>query len=737
MDIKSHTITIGGQDLTLEIGRFAQRASAAVTARYGDTLVFASVVLGRTNEGLGYFPLSVEYEEKLFAGGKIKGSRWVKREGRPSDEAILKARVIDRTIRPLFPKGLVNEVQVVATILSADGENDADMPAMYAVSAALAASNIPWQGPVSAVRIGLEKATGELLVNPTYEQRDNSDLDLIVSGSQEAVVMVEAGANEVSEAKMLEAFKLAETENKRIATSIAEFAKAVGKTKMEFIPKQPDQEAINFVKKELGDQIPAIVKQKALLEPDNSSELLAVLAESQEEFTKSQIVEAFEYLFKKEARRGTIEDGIRPDGRKVDEIRPLTSEVGLLPRTHGSAMFKRGSTQALTITTLGAPSLNQLIENMEGEEEKRYIHHYIMPPYTVGETGRMGWPSRREIGHGALAERALLPMIPDESEFPYTIHVVSQLMSSNGSTSMASVCGSTLSLMDAGVPIKKPVAGIAMGLMVHEGQHIVLSDIQGLEDHTGDMDFKVAGTADGITAMQMDIKVTGIPFPILEQALEKARKARLFILEHMLQTLSAPRTQLSAYAPKIVTISIDPTRIGEVIGSGGKIIKGIIEDTGAQVDIEDDGSVFISATDQAAIDAARSTIEGILKKAEVGEEYDGTVVRLMNFGAFVNILPGKDGMIHVSKMGKGYVADPSDVLTIGDEVRVRVIEVDDMGRINLELLSGGKPVPEDSRPPRSAQRPPRDNRGGDRRRSGGGRDNHRSNKPHFEYRDRD
>jgi len=687
MDIKTQTINIGGQDLVLETGRFAEQAGAAVTATYGDTVVFVAVVMGRANEALGYFPLSVEYQEKLYAGGKIKGSRWVKRDGRPSDDAILKARLIDRSIRPLFPDGIFNEVQVVATVLSADGVNDADMPAMYAVSAALAMSNMPWEGPISAVRLGLTPE-GELVVNPNFEVRETSQLDLIVSGTTNATVMVEAGANEVSEAKMLEAFNLAQTENARISKEIAGFAKVAGKEKVVFTPKDLDSELVDFVKTKLGkDQLNQMIKAMARLEPSGKDEFIAGLVEANDAYTRSQYAAVIDSLLKKEARRQTLEDGVRPDGRKLDEIRPISVEVGLLPRTHGSGMFKRGSTQALTICTLGSPSLNQLIENMEGEESKRYIHHYYMPPFSVGETGRVGWPSRREIGHGALAERALEPVIPSEEDFPYTIHVVSELMSSNGSTSMASVCGSTMSLMDAGVPLKKPVAGIAMGLLTDGENYVVLTDIQGLEDHTGDMDFKVAGTRDGITAMQMDIKVKGIPFDVLQKALEQARVGRLYILDKMLAVLPEPRPTLSPYAPKIETIQIPVERIGEIIGPGGKVIKAIIADSGADVDIEDDGRVFISSIDQSSIDKARRTIEGIIKEVEPGEEYEGEVSRIENFGAFVDILPGKSGLVHVSRMKAGFVKDPHDVVEIGDMVKVRVTEIDNMGRINLTMLS--------------------------------------------------
>lgn len=687
MDITSQTISVGGHDVYLETGRLAERATTAVTARVGDTMVLATVVMGRLNEALGYFPLQVEYQEKLYAGGKIKGSRWVKRDGRPSDDAVLKARLIDRSIRPLFPDGFAHEVQVIVTILSADGVHDADMPAMLAVSAALTASPIPWEGPISAVRVGIDAESEEMLLNPTYEAREQSILDLVLSGTEHATLMVEAGALEIPEEQMLAAFSLAEQENVRIAGEIADFAARFAQTKIDFEPKTVSDEVLVLTEKHAGNDIPEYVRAEAMLEKVDLDSVAEALAEKHEDYAKQDFFNALRKLVKKEARRKTLQEGVRADGRGLTDIRPLSSEVGLLPRTHGSALFKRGSTQALTIATLGAPALGQLIENMEGEYTKRYIHHYSMAPFTVGETGRVGYPSRREIGHGALAERALEPMIPDEEVFPYTIHVASELMSSNGSTSMASVCGSTMSLMDAGVPLKKPVAGIAMGLMTEGDDYVVLSDIMGFEDHIGDMDFKVAGTQDGITAMQMDIKVSGIPMEVLTKALEQARLGRLFILEHMLSTIPQSRGNLSQYAPKIEVIVAPVDRLGEIIGPSGKVVKKIIADTGAEIDIQDDGKVFISSSDQGAIDAASAAINGILKVVEPGEEYDGVVTRLMDFGAFVEILPGKEGLVHVSQMSTDYVKEPSAVVSEGDAVHVWVHEIDDMGRINLTMLS--------------------------------------------------
>ena len=688
MSISKTQISLGENTLELEIGRFAQQATSAVTARLGDTVVLATVVMSTTRDDIDWFPLQVEYQEKLYAGGKIKGSRWVKRDGRPSDEVVLKGRLIDRSIRPLFPDGFKNEIQIIVTVLSADGENDADMPAMFAVSTALALSSIPWNGPIGAVRLGLDRESGNLLINPTHTQRENSDLDLILSASPDAVVMVEAGAAEVSEDKMIEAFELGQTTITKALADLKTFITKHGQKKIDFTPVAAPADLLKRVKADAGPKIKDFVKSWAALEPFAKKELVTELfAKYQEEYSTKQVSEAIDYLMKQEARRQTIEDGTRPDGRKLAEIRPITCEVGLLPRTHGSAMFMRGQTQALTITTLGSPSLNQLLESMEGESEKRYIHHYNMPPFSVGEAGRIGYPGRREIGHGALAERALFPMIPSEEDFPYTIHVVSEIMSSNGSTSMASVCGSTLSLMDAGVPLKKPVSGIAMGLVFTGKDYLILTDIQGLEDHTGDMDFKVAGTKDGITAMQMDIKIAGIPTAVLKKALAEARNARLTILDKMLAVLPDPRKNLSQFAPKIVTTSVPVDRIGEIIGPGGKVIKQIIAETGAQVDVNDDGQVFISAIDDEAIDKAKAWVENIVRVVEIGEEFEGKVVRLESYGAFINILPGKDGLLHVSNMSTDYVKDASDLYHMGDTVKVRVNEISPEGKIGLTVLT--------------------------------------------------
>jgi len=725
MDTKKVSLTLGGKPLELEIGRFAQQANAAVLARYGDTLVHATVVMSQPREDIDYFPLFVEYQEKLYAGGIIKGSRWVKREGRPSDDAILTARLIDRSIRPLFPEGFKHEIQVVVTVLSVDAENPPDIPAIIAVSTALSLSDIPWDGPVGALRLGLNS---ELTINPTHEQQEESKLDLIISATKDAILMVEAGANEVSDSDLLKAFETGHDTIKEIVKTISEFVKANGKKKITFTSYSVDPKLVDSITKDYSKEIDQLVTAIGTLDNDTKvaifDQITSTLSDKHEE---KAIKEAINKAVKKQARKRTLTKKTRPDGRKPDEIRTISSEVALLPRTHGSAMFKRGATQALVITTLASPSAEQLIESMEGEETKRYIHHYNMPPFTVGETGRMGWPSRREVGHGALAERAILPMIPEEADFPYTIRVVSELMSSNGSTSMASVCGSTLSLMDAGVPIKKPVAGIAMGLITDGKDYVILSDIQGMEDHNGDMDFKIAGTKDGITAMQMDVKIAGISFDILKLALAQAQKGMLHIMEQMLKPMPAPRSAISKYAPKIKQVKVPQEKIGEVIGPGGRVIREIIAETGAQVDVDDDGNVSITSDDQEAVDKAVDWVTNLTREVEAGEEFDGKVVRIQPFGAFVEILPGKDGLVHVSKMSTEYVSDPNAVVSVGDIVHVRVREIDDMGRINLTMLT-----PEQEEQARESRPPSGGNRGGgggfrsDRR--SGGRDRRGGNR---------
>lgn len=686
MQRHTQTLTFGGKEITLEVGRFAQQAEAAVLATCGGTVVHATVGLGPETT-LGYFPLTVEYVENLYAGGRIKGSRWVKRAGRPTDDVILNCRVIDRAIRPLFPEGLKREVQVVVSVMSVDHENPADMVGMVAAMAALEISSIPFLGPVAGLRVGYVPEQDQFIFNPTFEEAENSVLDLVLAGTNEAIVMVEAGAKEVTEEVMIRAFAAGHETLREMCAGLTELRTAVGKEKFAFETPELDQTLVSSLRERFKSEIHAAVKAKAALQKSTIiKDIIAQLQQEDEANLLLPLGEVFEHLTWEEARRMTFEDGIRPDDRKPDEVRPIICEVDVLPMTHGSAMFKRGQTQAVTIVTLGEPGMSQLVESVEGEEERRYIHHYNMPPFASGETGRMGSPKRREIGHGALAERALLPMVPAQEDFPYTIHVQSEIMSSNGSTSMASVCGSTLALMAAGVPLKKPVSGIAMGLIKNETQHIVLTDIQGLEDHTGDMDFKVAGTVDGITALQMDIKITGITLEILTEALQHAHKGRMHIMDKMMACIDTPRTELAPSAPKIVRLEIPVDRIGELIGPGGKNIKGIIASSGAQVSVEDDGSVFVSSADQEAIDMATRMISGMMVSFEPGMEFDGVVERIEDYGAFVELTSGKSGLLHVSMMSTEFVSDPRQVVSIGDTVHVRVVEVDG-DRIRLSMLT--------------------------------------------------
>jgi polyribonucleotide nucleotidyltransferase len=727
----SQSIKVENQEIILETGQLAQQASAAVLVKSGETVVLVTVVAGKENPALGYFPLTVEYQEKLFASGIIKGSRWVKREGRPTDEAILRARLIDRSIRPLFPKGYMKEVQVVATVLSFDAEHDPDILGLIGASAALALSPIPWAGPIAAVRL------------------KNDKYNLVVSGSRAAIIMVEAGAKELAEAEAITLLKQGQEQIKLIIDGIDQLAAKAKVKKEVFVESQLDVE----VKKQILAQaatglesLLANLEAAAATEvgPRDALDSLAAAVSEELKVDAKTAAEVITEEFYRQIRKRILAKKSRADNRRPDEIRPLVSAVGVLPRTHGSALFQRGATQALTVTTLGAPRLSQLIEDLEGETTKRYIHHYEFPPFSVGETGRIGFPSRREIGHGALAERALEPMIPDENQFPYTIRVVSNILSSNGSTSMASVCGSTLSLMDAGVPLIKPVAGIAMGLITDGQGAVVLTDIAGLEDHLGDMDFKVAGTRDGITALQMDIKVSGLGFEILEQALDQAKAARLKLLEHMAKTLPQPRPQVSVHAPKIATVNIPVEKIGELIGPGGRTIKKIIAETGCEVDVDDDGRVTVAGTDAAKLTAAVDWVTGLTREFQVGEEFDGKVVRVEAYGAFVELLPGRDGLVHVSRMATGYVKDPHDLVKEGDVLHVRVREIDEQNRVSLTALT---PEQEQqaaqNRPPRPSggfsPRPGGFNRGrrggfGDRR--PGGRPPFRGQRGNFNRGDR-
>ncbi len=684
--MKKFTTEIAGRPLVVEVGEVAGQASGSAMVRYGDTSVLSIAGLSREpREGMDFFPLSVDYEEKQYSVGKIPGG-FLRREGRPSEKAILHSRLIDRPIRPLFPKGMRNDVQIIETVMSDDQDNAPEITAMLGSSIALSVSDIPFEGPTASVAVGL--VDGEFVINPVSEQREKSDLSLIVSGTKEAVTMVEAGANEVSEEQMLDAILLAHEEIKKIIEFIELIQNEVGKEKQDVTYFLPDEELRKEVVEFVGDKM-----RKAVHNEDKEERIQAikevtdeVVAAFEEEHPDeiSDIKTILSDIQKVEVRSLILDDHIRPDNRVMDEIRPLSSKVSYLPRAHGSGLFTRGETQVLSVTTLGVPRDAQMIDGLELDEtEKRYMHHYNFPGYSVGETRPSRGPGRREIGHGALAERALKPVLPTEEEFPYTIRVVSEVLSSNGSTSQASVCGSTLSLMDAGVPIKKPVAGVAMGLIKEDDRVAILTDIQGMEDHMGDMDFKVAGTRDGITAIQMDIKTHGIDREVLEKALEQARKGRLEILDHMEKTIAKPRPELSPYAPRIIIMQIHPDKIREVIGTGGKTINGIIEKTGVKIDIEDDGKVFIASENLEKAKEAQKIIEDITHDVEVGEYLDGTVSRITNFGAFVAIPGNKEGLIHISKLAHERVKNVEDVVHVGDKVRVKVVEVDNQGKIGL------------------------------------------------------
>ncbi len=697
MSVHTHTIQLdGGQDIILETGVLAVQANGAVTARCGDTIVLAAVVSGPADEEIDYFPLQVEYRERHYAGGVISSSRFIKREGRPSDREILTSRLIDRSIRPLFPKNYFDTVQVVVTPLSIDGQTDPAILGLIATSAALTISDIPWSGPVGAALVGLDQ-NNQFLINPGLSQDEASSLHLVVSGAKGSIAMVEAGAKEVTEDKILSAMQFAQKHIDTIVDAIDEFSQEISKTKKSVNPAKVTPEQKKLIDKYLDAPKLLSDAKAASGEGIKYDHVVTAILADNPDVDKNQIARLIDDKIREHFRSSILTRSIRIDGRKFDEIRDIEIAIGLLPRTHGSALFKRGLTHALSVVTLGSPSQEQLIEGMNGEETKRYMHHYNMPGYATGEPGRIGTPNRRETGHGALAEKALLPVIPDEDIFPYTIRIVSEIMSGNGSTSQASVCGSTLSLMDAGVPIKKPVAGIAMGLISEAGKYITLSDIAGPEDHYGDMDFKVAGTADGVTAMQMDIKVPGVTAKILEQALEQARQGRLFILSKMLAVIDKPRPSLSQYAPNIATLKIDSEKIGEIIGPGGRMIRLLQQTYTVEIDIDDSGKVSITGNDPNQVEKAKNHISGLVTEAEIGKTYEGTVTRVESFGAFVDVLPGKSGLVHVSRMGKGvYVSDASQVVSVGDTVTVRADEIDDRGRLNLSLLSGGRTPSSDS-----------------------------------------
>nr|WP_150959644.1 polyribonucleotide nucleotidyltransferase [Aneurinibacillus sp. XH2] len=686
MEKKIH-MELGGRPLTLETGRLAKQANGAVMVRYGDTAVLCTVTASSDPKDLDFFPLTVNYEERLYSVGKIPGG-YPKREGRPTQKAILASRLTDRPIRPLFPEGFRNDVQIVNIVMSVEQDCSPDIVAMIGTSAALSISDVPFNGPIGGVIVG--RVDGQFVINPTVEQSKVSELYLVVAGTKDAIMMVEAEAHEVPEEIMLEAIMFGHDEIKKIVEKIEQFTAENGKPKMEVKLHQIDEEVDAAVRAYAHERLVEAVRIPE--KQDRQDAIDAINAEAVEHFTAvyeetpermSDVNEVLYNIVKEEVRRLITHDKVRPDGRALDEIRPIECDTGLLPRTHGSALFTRGQTQALSICTLGALGDVQILDGLDLEETKRFMHHYNFPPFSVGEARPLRAPGRREIGHGALGERALEMVIPSESEFPYTIRLVSEVLESNGSTSQASICASTMALMDAGVPIKAPVAGIAMGL-IKDGENVsILTDIQGMEDHLGDMDFKVAGTSAGVTAIQMDIKIDGIDRKILSEALSQAREGRMFILDKMLQTIKEPRKELSPYAPKIITLHINPDKIRDVIGSGGKIINKIIDETGVKIDIEQDGTVYIASSDAEMNEKAKNIIEGIVREVVVGETYLGTVKRVEKFGAFVEILPNKEGLVHISQLSTERVAKVEDVVSVGDSITVKVTEIDSQGRINL------------------------------------------------------
>ena len=676
---------IGGRTLTLETGWLANQAGASVTLQHGDNLVLTTVCMGPPRQGIDFFPLTVEFEERHYAAGKIPGS-FFRREGRPSLDATLTARLTDRPIRPLFPKELHNEIQVISTVLSADQENPPDILSIIGASAALSISSIPFDGPIAGCRIG--QVDGALVVNPTFKQVEAGTLELVVAGSRDAVVMVEAGAQEVSEVLLLEAIQMGQEVNGEVISMIEEMVQAVGRPKMHIeAPPGPSPELEQQVTELTNGRLEGIVfSEREKGERDTALDDLftEVLEALGEEAPRSGARQVFDHLTSRVFRTGVLKRGVRPDGRGTREVRPITTEVGVLARTHGSGLFTRGQTQILSVVTLGSIAAQQKLDTLSPVEKRRFLHHYNFPPYSVGEVRRVGGAGRRELGHGALAERALEPVIPSVEEFPYTIRIVSEALSSNGSTSMGSICGSTMAMMDAGIPIRTPVAGVAMGLIMGEaGEHAVLTDIQGLEDHIGDMDFKVAGTSEGVTALQMDIKVKGISSEIMRTALEQAREARGHIMGKLLEAIPQARTDLSPYAPRIVRIQISVEKIGAVIGPGGKTIHAIIDETGASIDVEDDGTVYIGSPNEESLQKAQARIEALTKDVEVGTIYTGKVARITSFGAFVNIAPGKDGLMRLPDISEEPIQRVEDAVQVGDEVTVMVIEVDRMGRVNV------------------------------------------------------
>jgi len=707
--INKFEMEVGGRVLEIEHGRVANQAGGAVTVRYGDTMVLATATASKSpRPGADFLPLTVDVAEKAYANGKLPGG-FFKREGRPATEAILAARVIDRPIRPLFSKTLHNDIQIIITVLSSDGVNPYSALGIVGASCALAISDIPFHDPIGSCVIGL--VDGELVVNPTYKELQTSDLELMVAGTGDATMMVESGANFVSEDVLLDALELAQEVNGAIVEQIEEIRAKVGKEKWEAPEVSEEQKAAEKATRDfVGEEFIAALKEpgdKATRQSRISSVMDGAIEKLGEDHDPMYVKGAL-YALETEAVRSTIlEDGIRPDGRKMDEIRPLHSEVGYLPRVHGSGIFTRGETQIMGVLTLASAGERQRLDNYGIETDKHFMHHYNFPPYSTGEAGRFGFTGRREVGHGALAERALQPVVPSQEEFPYTIRLVSEALSSNGSTSMASVCAGSLAMMDGGIPIKAPVAGIAMGLITGEGgKYAVLTDIQGAEDHSGDMDFKVAGTRDGVTALQMDIKVKGITFEIMQQALEQAKVARLEILDHMGSTIADSREDLSQFAPRMLSLKVPTDKIGAIIGPGGSVIRGMIDEFGVTIDVQDDGTVVIGSPDQEAAEKAENAIQALTKEVEVGDKYTGRVVRIMPFGAFVQILPGKDGMVHISELAEHRVPDVESVVSIGDQLEVMVINIDNQGRIDLshrailEEANGGGDGDGPSRPER-------------------------------------
>lgn len=742
-EIHRFSASVNGQEVVVETGRYAEQAGGAITVQFAESLVFATATMSKSiRPGIDFFPLSVDYEEKLYAAGRIPGS-FFRREGRPSEQAILNSRVVDRTLRPLFPDGMRNEVQIILSAFSHDQEHQIDMMGIVAASAALMISNVPWNGPVAGVRIGL--VDGQLVVNPTISQMVNSSLDLRVSGTKDAINMVECAADEVDEETMLRALRLAHDSIQPLIELQLEMQARLGKPKAQIAITKPvqswddamqqkaragvreviatttDRSGRNEALDALREQLISEYRERPV--PMDEEEGVAEYAT----FDEHQFGDAFDSLIAEEVRRRIVEDGVRPDGRNYTQIRPLAADVGLVPRVHGTGLFKRGQTQVLTFATLGTPRDSQELDTLSPEENKRYMHHYNFPPFSTGETSPLRGPKRREIGHGALAEAALRAMIPSEDVFPYTIRLVSEVLSSNGSTSMASVCGSTLALMDAGVPIKRPVAGIAMGL-IKEGERVaVLTDIQGLEDHIGDMDFKVAGTANGITALQMDIKIEGVTDAVMTQALAQAKDARLTILDLILQTIPEPRKSLSPYAPRMESIKISPEKIGAVIGPGGKTVRGIQERIGVKIDIQEDGTIFVAGVDGRTVEQAINEIRGMTEEAEVGRIYTGKVTRIEPYGAFVEYMPGREGLVHISQLADRRIATPDEEVALGDEIMVMVTDAPADGKVRLSrqaVLEGWtaeEARARDRRPPGGGGGDRRGGSGGDRRGGGGDR----------------